>query len=83
MVTMRKVRVTMTMLACGGLIAGKHRIPTERKTMTDPCDPLCPFLGCGACPIKQHPRPATVRALSMEGGMACGFSSPESLSVSP
>lgn len=21
--------------------------------MSDPCDPLCPFLGCGHCPIKQ------------------------------
>ena len=24
--------------------------------MSDPCDPLCPFLGCGHCPIKQPPK---------------------------
>lgn len=24
-----------------------------RRAMSDPCDPLCPFLVCGHCPIKQ------------------------------
>lgn len=26
--------------------------------MSDPCDPLCPFLACTSCPLNQDPAPA-------------------------
>lgn len=34
--------------------------------MSDPCDPLCPFLACASCPLNQPPKARTVTASRME-----------------